>query len=522
MSAIGVHDGERQSRWPPQVGADFVAQVAGDTVLTCSGELDPTTAPRLRYALDRVLMVPARRVVVDLDGVTFLDASTIGELVRACEVSRTTGGRLVLRSPTPLGRRVLEHVGLGHLIETRPRQRPVQGEPAPWDAAAELAAAWESACATDRYGAAPLLFEPSTMLPAIAALLDGAEAVGDDTTGAAVPPSGGGPVSAAALLQLWALNDVAHTWIESHDDIGPDRERRHRQRSMVEAVLAGMASLMLDELEQATLLDPLTGLLNRRALDRDLVRTVADVRRHGYCLSVVVVDVVDLKGTNDRFGHASGDVVLRAVAADLASVLRPGDRAYRVGGDEFVLVLPESCADDIDAILDRVEVGVHGAFTWGCASIARVDDGSSDAECVARLLALADTRMLDFRARSRVHRTGGRLDAVQDVARHDDAVSQRRLALAGELAATMRDREVVDEAKGVIAGHFGIGIDEATVALLRFSATHPQTLAATAAGIVDRTIDVARLVSDRAQDESVAAPGVHDPVPPVAAGAVDD
>lgn len=101
-----------------------------------------------------------------------------------------------------------------------------------------------------------------------------------------------------------------------------------------------MARHHLADLEALTLTDALTGLGNRRGLERDLARAMLRSRRLNEPLALLYMDVDDLKLVNDRFGHAAGDETLRA----LANVIRHGSRegtdsGYRVGGDEFVLVL---------------------------------------------------------------------------------------------------------------------------------------------------------------------------------------
>ncbi|HZS14649.1 MAG TPA: GGDEF domain-containing protein [Candidatus Dormibacteraeota bacterium] len=90
---------------------------------------------------------------------------------------------------------------------------------------------------------------------------------------------------------------------------------------------------MMRRLAEASLLDPLTGLGNRREFDR--VRGLRP--RAGF--AVLAIDVDNLKVVNDEAGHEAGDAVLRAVGATLASAARPDDRAMRVGGDEFCLVV---------------------------------------------------------------------------------------------------------------------------------------------------------------------------------------
>lgn len=102
----------------------------------------------------------------------------------------------------------------------------------------------------------------------------------------------------------------------------------------------GMHQQHLADLEALTLADPLTGLGNRRALERELARSMLRSRRLGHPLSLLYLDVDDLKYVNDRFGHAAGDETLRAVGHAVRQCSREGaDSGYRVGGDEFVLIV---------------------------------------------------------------------------------------------------------------------------------------------------------------------------------------
>jgi len=96
----------------------------------------------------------------------------------------------------------------------------------------------------------------------------------------------------------------------------------------------------LADLEALTLADPLTGLGNRRALERELARTMLRSRRLDHPLALLYMDVDGLKLVNDRFGHAAGDETLRALAYVVRQCSRDGtDSGYRVGGDEFVLIV---------------------------------------------------------------------------------------------------------------------------------------------------------------------------------------
>ncbi len=124
-----------------------------------------------------------------------------------------------------------------------------------------------------------------------------------------------------------------------------DVTEQQERRAAIEALNTRLAEQvevierLRAELAEEAVRDPLTGLHNRRHLDRALASDLAARPRTG-ALSVLVVDVDHFKSVNDRFGHAAGDRVLTAVAATLAGAVREGDTAARLGGEEFVLVLP--------------------------------------------------------------------------------------------------------------------------------------------------------------------------------------
>jgi diguanylate cyclase (GGDEF)-like protein len=148
----------------------------------------------------------------------------------------------------------------------------------------------------------------------------------------------------------------------------------------------------LDELERLSLTDPLTGLGNRRAFERDLEVALRRSERTGASLALVYLDVDFLKRINDRHGHAAGDETLRTLAAVLRSSSRLGtDASYRVGGDEFVMVLGAD-GKGAEAMADRIA----GRFEERSPRHSRVSTGVVvwDGEArVNQLIDEADTRM---------------------------------------------------------------------------------------------------------------------------------
>jgi len=97
--------------------------------------------------------------------------------------------------------------------------------------------------------------------------------------------------------------------------------------------------LLLTELTASARRDPLTGALNRRGLDERLAVEIARAERTAEPLTLVVADLDDLKGLNDRYGHGAGDQALEMAAEVMRAGLRETDALARIGGDEFVLIL---------------------------------------------------------------------------------------------------------------------------------------------------------------------------------------
>ncbi len=111
--------------------------------------------------------------------------------------------------------------------------------------------------------------------------------------------------------------------------------------------------------ERAAMFDGLTGIHNRRWLDETLHRLVGRVEGHeGGCLSIALIDIDHFKAFNDRFGHEAGDHVLTTVAQVLARNLRPTDLVARFGGEEFVILFPDTDIQHAYIAAERVRRAV--------------------------------------------------------------------------------------------------------------------------------------------------------------------
>ena len=123
------------------------------------------------------------------------------------------------------------------------------------------------------------------------------------------------------------------------------------------------------EARQLAELDALTGLHNRRYFDEVLDREVARAHRYGRSLALILIDLDDLKGINDRIGHLGGDAVLAELGERVREALRLTDIACRIGGDEFAVVLPESSLDDARQLYDRLQAAITARPLAGGESV---------------------------------------------------------------------------------------------------------------------------------------------------------
>ena len=167
----------------------------------------------------------------------------------------------------------------------------------------------------------------------------------------------GGPSSGIALVFL-ALCAVGVPALMAHltRPIMRDVQRLEDDRARL-LDLYGRA-------RQDSLLDGLTGLGNHRAFQEELRRQLEHATRHKSPLALLLIDVDDLKKVNDEHGHAMGDELLSAVGRISMSAIRRGDRAFRVGGDEFAVVLPNADVETGLTVARRMLAGaLNGAFT---------------------------------------------------------------------------------------------------------------------------------------------------------------
>lgn len=180
------------------------------------------------------------------------------------------------------------------------------------------------------------------------------------------------------------------------------------QRELHLSDIGSIQQKLLDKLDASrrqALIDDLTRLWNRRG-GMMLLEQALEGGRRDASVGVCVVDVDHFKEVNDRHGHAMGDVVLRKLAAAIVDAVRPGDIACRLGGDEFLLLIPEANAEQLDLIMNRVRERVQQLVIRTRAGDVRVTvsvggtvAGMSGGNSADELLHRADEAMYEVKRR---------------------------------------------------------------------------------------------------------------------------
>jgi diguanylate cyclase (GGDEF)-like protein len=211
--------------------------------------------------------------------------------------------------------------------------------------------------------------------------------------------------------------ELGHIALSSADELD-ERTREQLSAFAEHAAIALDNARLLEDRDRRARRDPLTGLLNRSEFQDMLAATVARTERDpSVTLSLAVFDLDHFKSVNESAGHSTGDRLLRATAAALTAVSRSTDVVFRIGGDEFALLLPDCLSEDANAIASRAADAISrldgsvGA-SWGVATIP------TDAETREALLAVADATMYERKGlrKTRSFSSGGDIPNRLEVA----------------------------------------------------------------------------------------------------------
>jgi diguanylate cyclase (GGDEF)-like protein len=245
-----------------------------------------------------------------------------------------------------------------------------------------------------------------------------------------------------------------------------DRQVSLKTALMDVLVMAGLLRVPIiieyDELKRLQLnavTDPLTNLYNRRLFSETFDKELNRARRYGQPLGLVILDLHRFKEVNDKHGHPRGDEVLRAAAATLKKALRTSDSAFRIGGDEFALILPQTDAPQALALGRRVQtVFVEMLQPLQLAVSVSMDHGVAnfpqDAELADQLIRIADERL--YRVKHANHsRTAGAAPRIETPPTPEEppaaaATSQERVASAPQ-PISIETRRAPEKTETIIA-----------------------------------------------------------------------
>ncbi len=121
-----------------------------------------------------------------------------------------------------------------------------------------------------------------------------------------------------------------------------------------EVSIAFERSFLYSQIKDISIQDGLTGCLNRRKFDVDIVAEIAAAKQSGKPLSMLMIDIDWFKKYNDFHGHQKGDVILQKLAQVIKAGVRPYDKSYRYGGEEFAVILPETAKDKAAVVAERL------------------------------------------------------------------------------------------------------------------------------------------------------------------------
>ncbi len=166
------------------------------------------------------------------------------------------------------------------------------------------------------------------------------------------------------IIMLTAMDDKDNVVLGLESGVDEYLTKPFNSKELIARVASGMRILRLEEqlmqarqqMEALAMYDSLTGMLNRRAVEEYAESEFNMAVRKGRALSVILLDIDHFKSVNDRFGHKFGDLTLQQVAKILTEDLRNYDRIGRWGGEEFILILPDTQLQDAVTVAERVRV----------------------------------------------------------------------------------------------------------------------------------------------------------------------
>jgi diguanylate cyclase (GGDEF)-like protein len=214
-----------------------------------------------------------------------------------------------------------------------------------------------------------------------------------------------GIVSALTAIVLWRLMPKILA-IPSMDDLNAQNEKlrqAHEDLANSNRELEQKVKERTESLQQLANTDPLTKIKNRRAILDALEYEIQMFQRQGRSLSVLMLDIDHFKAVNDTFGHLEGDIILAKVAQIISHTCREIDSVGRYGGEEFLIVLPETSTSNARELAERIRQAMTGCVTKNGESLTCSIGVASlhDGEDLLQLIKVADDRVYTAKRQGR-------------------------------------------------------------------------------------------------------------------------
>lgn len=178
----------------------------------------------------------------------------------------------------------------------------------------------------------------------------------------------------------------------------------------------------LDTWQEAAFTDHLSGLPNRRRLERQLEQEISRTARYGHPFSLLMLDIDSFKKVNDTFGHEAGDEVIKSLSKTLQEGIRGIDLAARIGGEEFAIILTETPMSRALEVAERLRLAIKAVKipTVGSITVSLgVAEAPSCAQTARELLACADAALYRAKEQGRDRVIAGEQDKENSLAATD-------------------------------------------------------------------------------------------------------
>ncbi|HSW35003.1 MAG TPA: diguanylate cyclase, partial [Candidatus Limnocylindrales bacterium] len=205
-------------------------------------------------------------------------------------------------------------------------------------------------------------------------------------------------IRSIAYLPLTISNQVIGTLLVASrkPDVYNTRQINLLQQLSTQIAMPIENARLYAKTERLARVDSLTGLLNRRSLDETLNGEIGRHSRYGGVFSFILIDLDSLKNINDHYGHLAGDELLRQIGQIIQNTIRESDRAFRHGGDEYAIVLPQTPIESALKVAERIRQQTFARIEIGSMPVSLslgLSSWPSDGISPAELIAAADAAL---------------------------------------------------------------------------------------------------------------------------------